>query len=76
MYVKIYCRHNDAWEPTMVLEMTKASLKRFKREYPRRLCLVVTGAEAHKWVRDGGVHGTPLYIDQDNRIRYARDHVR
>ena len=73
MYVKVYYRHNGHWEPTMVLEMTKRGLARQKREYSNRLHLVITGAEAHQWVRKGGTHGTYLYIDQDNRIRRARD---
>ncbi len=73
MYVKVYCKHNGHWEPTMVLEMSKRELRRYKGEYQQRLCLAITGAEAHKWVRQGGVHNTPLWIDQDNRIRYARD---
>ena len=74
MYVKVYCRHNGQWEPTMVIELpSKSAVAKYKKYYPHRLCLVITGSEAHRWVRDGRVHGTPLYIDQDNRIRYARD---
>lgn len=33
----------------------------------------VSGTFAHQWVRDGGHHMTPLYVDYDGRIRYARD---
>jgi len=73
MYVKVYYRHNGHWEPTMVRELNKTQLRVLKRMYPNRLHLVITGAEAHQWVRKGGVHGTYLYIDQDNRIRRARD---
>lgn len=32
----------------------------------------VDGAYAHRWVRCGHIHETPLYIDQ-GRIRYARE---
>lgn len=32
-----------------------------------------TGQGAHRWVREGLRHETPLYIDADNRIRYAKD---
>lgn len=30
---------------------------------------------AHRWVREGRLHETPLYVDtyDNNRIRYARD---
>ena len=69
MYVKIYHRHRGQWDATLVDEMTMRQLKRAKREYPNRLHLVITGAEAHKWVRSGGVHGTALYVDSDKRIR-------
>lgn len=69
MYVKIYARHNSHWEPWCLLELSKTALKRRKRDYPNQLHLAVTGAEAHAWVRKGGVHGTGLYIDLDNRIR-------
>lgn len=71
MYVKIYHRHRGQWDATLVDEMTARQLKQVKREYPNRLHLPITAAEAHKWVRQGGVHGTALYIDQDNRIRRA-----
>jgi hypothetical protein len=69
MYVKVYTRHNEHWEPWCVLELNKTELKRRKREYPRQLHLTITGAEAHAWVRRGNVHGTSLYIDRDKRIR-------
>lgn len=75
MYVKIYHRHQGHWEPSMLMELTAKALKRYKREYPNRLCLVVTGQEAHRWVRDGHPHSTPLYIDylaHNKCIRYAR----
>ena len=72
MYVKIYTRHRGQWEPSMVIELPhKSAVRKYKREYPQRLCLVITGNEAHKWVRSGGVHGTALYINQDNQIRRA-----
>ena len=77
MYVKIYHRVStqwgSSWQSGMLTEMTKRQLARAKREYPERLYLVVSGAEAHKWVRAGHIHSTPLYIDADKRIRYARD---
>jgi len=33
----------------------------------------VSGTFAHRRVRDGGRHETPLYVDSDNRIRYANE---
>jgi hypothetical protein len=69
MYYKVYSRHNNRWDPYCVLELSKAELKRRRRDYPRQLHLAITGAEAHRWVRCGGIHGTGLYIDQDKRIR-------
>ena len=72
MYVKVYTRHNGNWDATFVEEMTAKELKQAKRKYPNRLHLVISGAEAHQWVRKGGVHGTPLYVDH-GRVRYARD---
>jgi len=72
MYVKVYTRHNGNWEPTFVEEMTPRQFKVAKHRFRNRLHLVISGAEAHQWVRKGGVHGTPLYVDQ-GRVRYARD---
>ena len=72
MYVKVYAKHNNCWEPWCLLELSKTELKHRKRDYPNQLHLVCTGREAHAWVRKGGVHGTGLYIDQYNSIRRAR----
>jgi hypothetical protein len=69
MYVKIYHPSGGV----MLTEMTKRQLDRAKRANLERTHLVVSGAEAHQWVRNGGVHSTPLYIDANDRIRYARD---
>ena len=70
MYVKRYDPH---YGPVMLHELTKRQLHWYKREYPNSTFIVVSGTEAHKWVRAGRVHSTPLYIDADKRIRYARD---
>ena len=32
-----------------------------------------TAQQAHKWVKEGGHHETALYINEEGRIRYARD---
>jgi len=71
MYYKVYGRHNGHWDPLYVSGMTKTELKRAKRNYTARLYLAITGAEAHAWVRKGGIHNTRLYVDQDKRVRRA-----
>jgi hypothetical protein len=53
-------------------ELDKKGLVLAKRAYPEHHFEVITGMQAHRWVRKGGHHSTPLYIDQ-GRIRYARD---
>ena len=71
MYVKGYSRLQGSWFPLHVVEMTAKQLKTQKRQHANRLHLVITGQEAHKWVRSGGIHGTALYVDSDKRIRRA-----
>ena len=57
---------------TMVHELDKKGLVLAKKAYPNHRFEVVTGIYAHRWVKKGYPHSTPLYIDQ-GRIRYARD---
>jgi hypothetical protein len=57
---------------TMLHELDKKGLVLAKRAYPNHTFTVVSGTQAHRWVRNGHPHSTPLYIDQ-GRIRYARD---
>jgi hypothetical protein len=66
MYYKVYDGH---WESLHVVELTKRELKPYVRAHAGWLLLKITGAEAHAWVRKGGIHDTRLYIDQDKRIR-------
>jgi hypothetical protein len=33
----------------------------------------VTYEYARKWVKDGYTHNTPLYVDTDGKVRYAKD---
>ena len=59
----------------MLYEMTPAELRAAQRErgdseYPRLERL--DASRAHRWVREGGVHSTYLYVE-DGRIRRARD---
>jgi hypothetical protein len=53
-------------------ELDKKALGYAKKAYPDHRFTVISGLAAHHWVRDGGHHSTPLYID-NGRIRYARD---
>ena len=59
----------------MLHELDKKGLRLAKLAYPNHKFVVVSGLAAHRWVREGFNHSTPLYIDQYNggRIRYARD---
>jgi hypothetical protein len=41
------------------------------RDDPCRTFKIVSGQIAHKWVRDGGLHTTGLYLD-GNFIRKAK----
>jgi hypothetical protein len=60
------------WSSQQLHELDKKGLKFAKLAYPNHAFTVVSGRFAHRWVRDGGHHSTPLYLDQ-GRIRYARD---
>jgi hypothetical protein len=64
--------HYPSGGTAMLHELDKKGLKLAKRAYPHHHFEVVSGIFAHRWVRDGGHHSTPLYVDQ-GRIRYARD---
>jgi len=69
----------------MLVEYTRAELQadraRYKgnpraaRQYPH--LERVSGSYAHRWVSQGGIHSTALYLGQDRqgreRILYARD---
>jgi hypothetical protein len=69
MYVKVYFPGGSA----TVKEMTPKQMRQAQRLNPQRTFLPITGQEAHNWVRNGGVHSTPLYVNEDGRIRYAKD---
>lgn len=60
---------------THLYSMTAAELRKAKatNEHSDTDYHRVDGTEAHRWVRDGRIHSTPLYIDLDGRIRFARD---
>jgi hypothetical protein len=55
--------------------MTAAEFMAAKREERFHVGLSfesVTGAYAHRYVKRGGCHTTPLYLDYDRRIRFAK----
>ena len=70
MYVIQY--YEDLSTPGTLHELDKKTLKLAQRAYPNHKFEVVTGRCAHRWVKRGWHHSTPLYID-NGRIRYARD---
>lgn len=57
-----------------LIEMSKRdALKAEASEDPLIEYTIVSGAMAHRYVKQGMIHETPLYIDFDGRVRYARD---
>ena len=59
----------------MLHELDKKGLVLAKRAFPHCDFEVLSGAAAHRWVRNGWQHTTPLYLEYagGRRIRYARD---
>ena len=70
MYVIIDTEHSAT-----LVEMTAAEFREAEAAQGKtgRLVTRWSADRACKWVKDGGHHGTPLYIDHDGRVRYARD---
>lgn len=66
--------HPEHYLTAMLHELDRKGLMLAKRAYPNHHFEVVSGLAAHRWVRDGLPHSTPLYVD-NGRIRYARDEV-
>lgn len=78
-------RHTHPSGGAMLVEVTRQELQadadryggnpHAERIYPH--LERVSGAYAHRWVREGLIHGTPLYIGEDRhgrrRVLYARD---
>lgn len=76
----VYVLHHTGAGRAMLDEMTPAALKRAQAAdpadgYPWHER--VSGQRAHRWVRDDGLHSTPLYVGEDRhgvrRVLYARD---
>jgi hypothetical protein len=66
------------WQPQdnclgVLHELDKKGLKLAKLAYPNHRFEVVSGRRAHVWVSQDWPHTTPLWIDYNGRIRYARD---
>ena len=80
-------RYPSANGSPMLVEVTRAELQadadRYKGDpyadtlYPS--LKRVSGVYAHRWVRDGMTHSTPLYVGEDrhgrSRVLYARDNL-
>lgn len=63
MYVMRY--GNDRTE---LVEMTTAQ---FARDQDKQTLIVVSAQYAHRWVKRGELHSTPLYVDDTGRVRRA-----
>lgn len=63
----MYVKETDSAGNVCLHEYTEKEFREAGPNFRR-----VSASEAHKWVRDGGVHTTPLWVDEDNRIRKAR----
>ena len=61
------------WSTAQLHELDIKGLRLAKLAYPNHRFTVVTGFQAHLWVRSGEPHSTPLYVGPNGRIRYARD---
>ena len=69
MYAICYRSERDGGE---LIEMTvkewRESLQKDRPIYTR-----VSAESARKWVKDGYTHMTPLYVNFDGKVRYAKD---
>ena len=73
-YIRSY--HGHIHGSQMLVELTSAEAREVVHEsyaadepdYRR-----VSATYAHQWVRGGLPHETALWIDFDNRVRYARE---
>jgi hypothetical protein len=63
-------KHSHTLAETSSQEFKKAEATNVDGAYPYYLQL--DPQQARRWVKDGGHHETPLYVDFDGRVRYAR----
>lgn len=70
MYVIIDTEHSAT-----LVEMTADEFREAEAEQndTGRYVTRWSAERARKWVKEGGHHGTPLYINGDGQVRYARD---
>lgn len=70
---KYFFRYRDAscTGPATLVELTRAEQRAIDSAMP--YYEPTTAQRAHKWVKEGGHHGTALFIDYDGRVRYATD---
>lgn len=66
-----FLRTYTRWPDRTLVEMTQRATEQANLNlvgYDR-----VDPAFARKWVKEGNHHETPLYVDWDGKVRYARD---
>jgi hypothetical protein len=72
MYVMRTLSHHGQPGNQMLTEMTWPQYRRAERAANENCWYCEVPAQAaHKWVRDGGLHDTPLWVDDTGRIRRA-----
>jgi hypothetical protein len=70
MYVMKHIKHNNIDFSEMLTEMTWPQLRRAERNATEHCWYrEVTASRAHLWVKNGGLHDTPLWVDDTGRIR-------
>jgi len=58
----------------MLTEMSLPILRKCSRTAPEGWSYrIVSGQYAHKWVQDGGLHDTPLWVNDNGKVRRASD---
>lgn len=75
MYVVRHVRGEDGWSTQHLYEMTKHDLA-YRQQEPGSVAYSVewrkvSTAEAHRYVKSGGVHSTALWVDDNGRVRKA-----
>lgn len=63
------CKFFECVLVELTAKQAKTLLASDRTEYP--LYEAIPAWRAHKWVRNGYIHETGLYVDDLNRIRYA-----
>jgi hypothetical protein len=66
--------HNDE-DRGMLVQMPAKELNKFlfslEKTYPRFTW--ISAESARRWVKEGYPHETPLYVNDEGKVRYAKD---